>query len=377
MKEKLTIIKVGGKIVEEESTLNQLLADFSAIEGYKLLVHGGGRSATRLAAQLGIESKMVNGRRITDAETLKVVTMVYGGLVNKNIVAGLQAKGVNAIGLTGADMNVIRSVKRPVKDVDYGFKGVNCDDAVFSKGTKATGSIPAWTQLAFYSDPEKTPTGGEDAAAPFIRVSITYKAWEADPDPDPNSGIISKLEIKAVGPNSVLNSFSGILSFDMMVKDVETEEMYELNEGWQKVEYDFQVGTPDGNPFAFTIGFNGATFDTGALLIKEIKFTSPTDGAYAKGKAANFMKYLTLENGQIVTGINTPTFEGNKVRCNVSNNLLTISNLESGDKVEVYSILGTLISSQKATSDVLALPLNGKGVFIVKTKTTTTKVVNN
>ena len=121
MKEKLTIIKVGGKIVEEESTLNQLLADFSAIEGYKLLVHGGGRSATRLAAQLGIESKMVNGRRITDAETLKVVTMVYGGLVNKNIVAGLQAKGVNAIGLTGADMNVIRSVKRPVKDVNAGF----------------------------------------------------------------------------------------------------------------------------------------------------------------------------------------------------------------------------------------------------------------
>ena len=123
MKEKLTVIKVGGKIVEEEATLNQLLADFSAIEGYKVLVHGGGRSATKLAAQLGIESQMVNGRRITDAETLKVVTMDYGGLVNKNIVAGLQAKGVNAMGLTGADMNVIRSVKRPVKDVDYGFVG--------------------------------------------------------------------------------------------------------------------------------------------------------------------------------------------------------------------------------------------------------------
>ena len=123
MKEKLTVIKVGGKIVEEEATLNQLLADFSAIEGYKVLVHGGGRSATKLAAQLGIESKMVNGRRITDAETLKVVTMVYGGLVNKNIVAGLQAKGLNAMGFTGADMNVIRSVKRPVKEVDYGFVG--------------------------------------------------------------------------------------------------------------------------------------------------------------------------------------------------------------------------------------------------------------
>lgn len=123
MKEKLTIIKVGGKIVEEEATLNRLLTDFAAIEGNKLLVHGGGRSATKLAAMLGIESKMVNGRRITDAETLKVVTMVYGGLVNKNIVAGLQAKGVNAIGLTGADMDVIRSAKRPVKEVDYGFVG--------------------------------------------------------------------------------------------------------------------------------------------------------------------------------------------------------------------------------------------------------------
>ena len=121
--EKLTLIKVGGKIVEEEATLRQLLHDFSAVEGYKVLVHGGGRSATKIAAQLGIESKMVNGRRITDAEMLKVVTMVYGGLVNKNIVAGLQALGVNALGLTGADMNLMRSDKRPVKDVDYGFVG--------------------------------------------------------------------------------------------------------------------------------------------------------------------------------------------------------------------------------------------------------------
>lgn len=121
--EKLTVIKVGGKIVEEPETLNRLLSDFSALPGYKVLVHGGGRSATQLAARLGIESHMVNGRRITDAETLKVVTMVYGGLVNKNIIAGLQAKGVNAIGLTGADMDVIRSVKRPVQEVDYGFVG--------------------------------------------------------------------------------------------------------------------------------------------------------------------------------------------------------------------------------------------------------------
>ncbi len=122
-KDKLTIIKVGGKIVEEKETLNQLLHDFSSIDGFKILVHGGGRSATKLAAQLGIESKMVDGRRITDTETLKIVTMVYGGLVNKNIVAGLQAVGVNALGLTGADMNIIRSDKRPVKEVDYGYVG--------------------------------------------------------------------------------------------------------------------------------------------------------------------------------------------------------------------------------------------------------------
>ena len=123
MKEKLTVIKVGGKIVEEAGSLQQLLNDFAAIKGYKVLVHGGGRSATKIASQLGIESQMVNGRRITDAETLKVVTMVYGGLVNKNIVAGLQARGINAVGLTGADMNVILSDKRPVKDIDYGFVG--------------------------------------------------------------------------------------------------------------------------------------------------------------------------------------------------------------------------------------------------------------
>jgi len=123
VRERLSIIKVGGKIVEEPQSLKQLLGDFSKIEGYKVLVHGGGRSATAIAAKLGIESKMVNGRRITDKEMLKVVTMVYAGLVNKQIVAGLQALGINALGLTGADLNYMRSEKRPVKDVDYGFVG--------------------------------------------------------------------------------------------------------------------------------------------------------------------------------------------------------------------------------------------------------------
>ena len=124
MKEKLTIVKVGGAVVEDEAQLGQLLKDFSAIEGKKVLVHGGGRKAKKVAEALGIESKMVGGRRITDADMLRVVTMVYGGLVNKDLVARLQANGVNALGLTGADMDVIRSHKRPLKDgIDFGFVG--------------------------------------------------------------------------------------------------------------------------------------------------------------------------------------------------------------------------------------------------------------
>ena len=115
-------------MVEDELQLSQLLRNFSAVEGRKVLVHGGGRKATKMAERLGIETKMVNGRRITDSDMLEVVTMVYGGLVNKNLVARLQANGVNAIGLTGADADVIRSHKRPIKvvdglPVDYGFVG--------------------------------------------------------------------------------------------------------------------------------------------------------------------------------------------------------------------------------------------------------------
>ena len=121
--EKLSIVKIGGNIIEDETSLNAFLKLFSNLEGKKILVHGGGKRATHIASKLGIESKMVNGRRITDAETLEVITMVYGGLVNKNVVAKLQALHIDAIGLTGADINSIKSEKRPVKEVDFGFVG--------------------------------------------------------------------------------------------------------------------------------------------------------------------------------------------------------------------------------------------------------------
>lgn len=120
---KLSIVKIGGNIIEDENALDEFLKLFSKIEGNKILVHGGGKRATHIASKLGVTSKMVNGRRITDGDTLEVITMVYGGLVNKNIVAKLQANNINAIGLTGADINAIQSDKRPVKEVDFGFVG--------------------------------------------------------------------------------------------------------------------------------------------------------------------------------------------------------------------------------------------------------------
>lgn len=121
--EKLSIVKIGGNIIEDDEALHAFLKLFSNLKGKKILVHGGGKRATHMASKLGIESKMINGRRITDADTLEVITMVYGGLVNKNVVAKLQALNTNAIGLTGADINSIKSDKRPVKEVDFGFVG--------------------------------------------------------------------------------------------------------------------------------------------------------------------------------------------------------------------------------------------------------------
>ena len=178
----INVIKVGGKIVEVPDTLHSLLESFSKIEGAKALVHGGGRSATRIATLLGIESKMVDGRRITDAETLKVVTMVYGGLVNKNIVASLQQMGINALGLTGADMGVIKSEKRPVKDIDYGFVGdVKSVDGERLASLVKDGVTPVMAPLSFSSEYGLLNTNADTIAAetakslvPYYDVTLTF-----------------------------------------------------------------------------------------------------------------------------------------------------------------------------------------------------------
>ncbi len=121
--EKLTVVKIGGSIIDDQSKLNKFLKDFADLSGYKILVHGGGKSAGQILRRMGIEPKMSGGRRITDEETLRVVTMVYGGLLNKNIVARLQAENCLAIGMSGADANAILAEKRPVREIDYGFAG--------------------------------------------------------------------------------------------------------------------------------------------------------------------------------------------------------------------------------------------------------------
>lgn len=188
MKEKITIVKVGGAVVEDELQLSQLLSDFAKIEGRKVLVHGGGRRATKVAASLGIESKMIGGRRITDADMLEVVTMVYGGLVNKNIVAQLQARGMNAIGLTGADMNVIRSHKRPLKKmkmedgteemVDFGFVGdVDIANGKMLSALIEQGTIPVMAPLTHDGEGHMLNTNADTIAAETAKaLSSIYEA---------------------------------------------------------------------------------------------------------------------------------------------------------------------------------------------------------
>ena len=121
--EKITVVKIGGNVIDDPAVLKRFIADFAAMPGPKILVHGGGKVATRLAERLELKVQMVDGRRITDKGTLDVVTMVYAGLINKQAVAGLQAAGCNALGLSGADGNAVTARRRNPHPVDYGFVG--------------------------------------------------------------------------------------------------------------------------------------------------------------------------------------------------------------------------------------------------------------
>lgn len=134
---KLFVIKIGGNIVDDAAALKSFLQKFAAINAHKILIHGGGKIATSIGKQLGIEPNYINGRRITDAATIDLVTMVYGGLINKKLVASLQSMQCNAIGLTGADANIIPADKRPVAEIDYGFVGDIKNESVAAKNLQS------------------------------------------------------------------------------------------------------------------------------------------------------------------------------------------------------------------------------------------------
>jgi acetylglutamate kinase len=179
----LTVVKIGGNVIDDKGKLATFLKAFAALEGNKILVHGGGKVATDIGRKLEIEPNYVNGRRITDAATLELVTMVYGGLINKNIVASLQATGCNAIGLTGADGAVIPAEKRPIKDIDYGFVGDVRSEYVNSElisALLAAGAVPVFAPLT-YADGSLLNTNADTIAqevakamAKHMSVSLVY-----------------------------------------------------------------------------------------------------------------------------------------------------------------------------------------------------------
>lgn len=196
-KQTLYIVKIGGNIIDDPGKLRSFLTDFAQLNALKILVHGGGKIATEVASKLGITTQMIDGRRMTDQAMLDVVTMVYGGLVNKKIVAQLQSLGCNAIGLTGADAGLIRAVKRPVKHIDYGFVGDVA--AVSSAGFELflnNGLTPIVAPLTFEATSGNMLNTNADtmasavavALALFFNVNLAYcfekKGVLANPDDD-------------------------------------------------------------------------------------------------------------------------------------------------------------------------------------------------
>lgn len=181
-KQKLLIAKIGGNIIENKNALETFLEDFSKIEEPKILIHGGGKSATKLASRLGVKTEMIDGRRITSAENLDIVVMTYAGLLNKTIVSGLQKYNCNALGLTGTDANVISAAKRPVKFVDYGFVGdVTKVNAEVIKGFLELDIIPVFCAVTHDGNGQLFNTNADtiaseiaSAMSDYYKVSLFY-----------------------------------------------------------------------------------------------------------------------------------------------------------------------------------------------------------
>lgn len=185
----LSIIKIGGNVIDNTEKLETFLTAFCGLPGFKILVHGGGKMATKLAQDIGLEAKMVNGRRVTDAEMLKIVTMVYAGLINKNIVAQLQAQQCNAIGLSGADGNLISAKKRPIQhlkntetgieeNIDFGYVGDLDAQSVHTKNLSVllkSSFIPIFSAITHNGEGQLLNTNADTVASALaVALSQNY-----------------------------------------------------------------------------------------------------------------------------------------------------------------------------------------------------------
>ena len=202
----IQVIKIGGGVLENEAQRNAFLRQFAAIEGPKVLVHGGGRLATTMAERLGVKTQMIDGRRVTDKETLDIVTMVYGGLVNKQVVAQLQTMGVNAIGLTGVDGGWMKSVKRPIKNgIDYGYVG----DVIEVNGAHLRtlldkGLTPVIAPITYSAEGLLLNTNADTVAsqtaislAPDVQLTFCFEKEGVLSNPDEESSVIAKITPKS------------------------------------------------------------------------------------------------------------------------------------------------------------------------------------
>ena len=198
----IQVIKIGGGVLENEAQRDAFLRQFAAIEGPKVLVHGGGRLATTMAERLGVETQMIDGRRVTDKETLDIVTMVYGGLVNKQVVAQLQTMGVNAIGMTGVDGGWMKSIKRPIKNgIDYGYVG----DVIEVNGAHLrtlldNGLTPVIAPITFSADGLLLNTNADTVAsqtaislAPDVQLTFCFEKAGVLRDADDESSLIPRI----------------------------------------------------------------------------------------------------------------------------------------------------------------------------------------
>jgi len=224
MSQTLFVVKIGGNVIDNPEACSRFLKDFAKLPSPKILVHGGGKIATQIAAKLQIETQMVDGRRITDKAMLDVVTMVYGGLVNKNLVVQLQANGSNAIGLTGADGGIIRSVKRPVKTIDYGFVGdIETVNATQINSLLNSDLVPVIAPLTYSMDGLMLNTNADTMAsatavamAPLYNTNLIYcfekKGVLSDPDDD--EAVIASLTPESYGQYKA----SGVINKGMIPK---------------------------------------------------------------------------------------------------------------------------------------------------------------